>query len=208
MNFPRTSILMAAGLTLSAPAWAETDAVCAGAGFGIVISACDVGTQAIETHEIKDGAVTKQKLGNNSVDSSKIQNGSVKKEDLSPGVQWQMNANTVWNAKQEERIDDLEDTVGGHTQAINAHSALLSGHTAKLDEHGKGIAIAMALPDAWIESNKRFAIAGNIGGFGDETAIGAAVILRLDDVWSINGKLGADTGFEEFGWTAGARASW
>ncbi len=91
---------------------------------------------------------------------------------------------------------------------LDAHSALLSQHSATLEEHARGIAIAMALPDAWIESNKRFAIAGSVGGFGDETAIGAAAILRLDDVWSVNGKFGSDTSFEEFGWQVGARASW
>ncbi len=99
-------------------------------------------------------------------------------------------------------------TLQSHSATLNAHSALLSQHTAKLEEHAKGLAIAMSLPDAWIEANKRFAIAGSIGGFGDETALGFAGILRLDDVWSVNGKLGADTDFSEFGWTVGARASW
>lgn len=100
-------------------------------------------------------------------------------------------------------------TDGGATnRAITANTALLSQHSATLEEHARGIAIAMALPDAWIESNKRFAIAGSVGGFGDETALGAAAILRLDDVWSVNGKLGSDTSFEEFGWQVGARASW
>ncbi len=107
-----------------------------------------------------------------------------------------------------QQIAALESTTADHERAISAHSALLSQHTAELDRHAKGIAIAMALPDAWIESNKRFAVAGSVGGFDSETAIGAAAILRLDDIWSVNGKLGADTDFSEMGWQVGARASW
>jgi hypothetical protein len=102
----------------------------------------------------------------------------------------------------------IYNQLGQYGSTLDSHSAMLSAHSKKLEEHSKGIAIAMALPDAWLESNKKFALAGNVGGFGDETAIGAAAIFRLDETWTINGKLGADTEFDQFGWTVGARASW
>lgn len=95
---------------------------------------------------------------------------------------------------------------GSAFQTINAHSALLSDHSARLDEHAKGLAIAMSLPDLYLTERERFSIAGNLGGFGDETGIGAGVAIRLDQNWSINGKLGADIEFKEFGWSVGARA--
>lgn len=99
------------------------------------------------------------------------------------------------------RIDSAE-------QAITANTALLSQHSARLDTLSKGVAISMALPDVYVESNKRFSIAGNIGGFDGETALGFGAALRLDETWSVNGKLGTDTEFNEMGWTVGARASW
>lgn len=102
----------------------------------------------------------------------------------------------------------IYNQLGQYGNTLDSHSAMLSAHSKKLEEHAKGIAIAMSLPDAWLEEKKRFAIAGSVGGFDGETAIGAAVILRLDETWSINGKLGSDTEFDQFGWTVGARASW
>lgn len=104
------------------------------------------------------------------------------------------------------QIAALNNVTASQGAAINANTALLSQHSAILDEHSKGIAIAMALPDAWLGDKEKFAIAGNIGGFGDETAVGFAAIARLDQNWSLNAKFGSDTSFEEFGWTVGARA--
>lgn len=96
----------------------------------------------------------------------------------------------------------------GHDQAITAQSALLSEHTARLNEQAKGLAIAMAMPDAWLGEKQRFAIAGGVGGFGDETAIAFSAIGRLDETWSLNAGFGGDTEFKEFGWKVGARAGW
>ena len=106
------------------------------------------------------------------------------------------------------QINDLIGVTSTHGAAISAHTAMLSEHTARLDEQAKGIAIAMSLPDAWLGEKEKFAIAGNIGGFGDETAIGFAAIGRIDQTWSLNAKFGGDTEFKEFGWTVGARAGW
>jgi hypothetical protein len=105
-----------------------------------------------------------------------------------------------------DQIVALQNLTASHTASINAHSALLSDHSARLNEHEKGLAIAMAMPDAWLSDKERFAIAGNLGGFGDETAVGFAAIIRVDEHWSLNSKLGSDTQFEQFGWTVGARA--
>lgn len=106
------------------------------------------------------------------------------------------------------RLGSLEGVTGSHGSQLNAHSALLSQHSARLDEHAKGLAIAMAMPDTWLGEKDRFAIAGNLGGFSDETAIGFAAIARIDQTWSLNAGVGSDTEFEEFGWKIGARAGW
>jgi hypothetical protein len=123
--------------------------------------------------------------------------------------------NYLWDYHQQGQINALGGTVGDHEIRLDAHDALLSQHAAtlsshskRLDEQEKGLAIAMAMPDAWLSDKDRFAIAGNIGGFNGETALGFAAIGRINQTWSLNSKLGADTEFKEFGWTLGARAGW
>jgi len=93
-----------------------------------------------------------------------------------------------------------------HSGRLDAHAALLSDHGRRIGEVERGVAIAMAMPDLWLSDKERFAIAGNIGGFGDETAIGLGAILRIDQTWSLNTKIGSDTEFNDVGWTIGARA--
>jgi hypothetical protein len=102
--------------------------------------------------------------------------------------------------------DNIPGHLSAHDAMLSQHAATLSDHSARLNEHEKGLAIAMAMPDAWLSDKERFAIAGNLGGFGDETAVGLAAIIRVDEHWSLNGKFGSDTQFEQFGWTVGARA--
>lgn len=102
----------------------------------------------------------------------------------------------------------IYNQLGQYGQTLDAHSAMLSQHSKRLDTLDKGVAIAMAMPDAWLSDKERFAIAGSLGGFGDETAIGFAAIARIDQTWSLNAKAGADTEFKEFGFAVGARAGW
>lgn len=107
-----------------------------------------------------------------------------------------------------QRIGSLEDVTATHDGRLNAHDALLSDHSARLDEHAKGLAIAMAMPDAWLSDRKRFGIFGAVGGFEGETALGFAAIGRINETWSVNAKLGADTEFDRVGWQVGVGAQW
>lgn len=104
------------------------------------------------------------------------------------------------------RLDSLESVNASQGAAINAHSALLSEHAARLDKQARGLAIAMAMPDTWLQPNEKFAIAGGFGGFDSETALAFSTIARIDETWSLNAGLGADIEFKEFGWKVGARA--
>lgn len=106
------------------------------------------------------------------------------------------------------RLGGLESGVSANAAAITANTALLSEHSARLDEQAKGLAIAMAMPDAWLSDKKRFGVFGAVGGFGDETALGFAAIGRIDETWSLNAKVGSDTSFDEFGWQVGVGAQW
>ncbi len=144
-------------------------------------------------------------------------------------------ANYVWDGIQQHQIDTLKNTkvnksrldnfngTGGSLEhwadgvdsAISSHSALLSQHSATLAHHGerldsqaKGIAIATAMPDTWLQPHEKFAIAGGLGGFDSEAAVAFAAIGRIDGTWSLNAGLGSDVEFKEFGWKVGARAGW
>ncbi len=107
-----------------------------------------------------------------------------------------------------DQINDLYNLNAAQQNSLNAHTALLSEHTKRLDEQEKGLAIAMALPDAWLSDKKHFGVFGSVGGFGGETAIGFAAIGRLNETWSVNGKLGADMDFDQLGWQVGFGAQW
>ena len=106
------------------------------------------------------------------------------------------------------RIGSLETTAIEHDRRISANADAIANHAVHLDELDKGLAIAMAMPDAWLSDKKTFGIFGSVGGFNGETAVGFAAIGRIDETWSINGKLGTDTDFDQFGWQVGAGAQW
>lgn len=107
-----------------------------------------------------------------------------------------------------DRIGSLEGGVSANSAAISANTALLSQHTKQLDEQAKATAIALAMPDAYLDASEKFAIAGGLGGWGDETALGFIATGRIDNTWSLYAGAGADTEFDQFGWKAGARAGW
>jgi hypothetical protein len=119
-----------------------------------------------------------------------------------------LDAHDVAIGNHNDQIGELYSLNTGQQTTLNAHTALLSEHTARLDEHEKGLAIAMAMPDAWLSDKKHFGIFGSVGGFGDETAVGFAAIGRLDETFSLNAKFGSDTSFNEFGWQVGVGAQW
>lgn len=89
--------------------------------------------------------------------------------------------------------------------AIAHNRDLIDDNTARLGKAEKGIAISNALPDTWLSDRENFAIGANLGFAGGETAIGMSMIGRLDEHWSLNGKMGADTSFDEVGGSIGAR---
>lgn len=84
----------------------------------------------------------------------------------------------------------------------------LNAFGTRLDEHAKGLAISMAMPDVWLSDKKRFGIFGGVGGFEGETALGFGVIGRIDETFTLNAKGGADTDFDHFGWQVGVGAQW
>lgn len=106
------------------------------------------------------------------------------------------------------RLDDLDGSVSNNRTLIDRNSDAIARNGIKIDDLSKGVAIAAAMPDAWLGDTKRFGIFGSVGGFDDETALGFAAIGRIDETWSLNAKLGVDTSFDKVGWQVGAGAQW
>lgn len=120
--------------------------------------------------------------------------------------------NTSDIATTNDRLNSFNGTGGSletWATGTDAHLATvdrrLDNIDAMLGKHARGLAIAMALPDAWLSDHEKFALAFNVGGFDSETAFGAAAIFRINHNWSGNMKIGTDSGFNEIGWTVGAR---
>lgn len=95
--------------------------------------------------------------------------------------------------------------IGDNRSAIQDNRSAIENNTTRLGQVEKGLAISNALPDTWLSDNEDFALAASFGFAGDETAVGASTIVRVDHNWSLNGKFGADTSFEEYGGSVGAR---
>jgi trimeric autotransporter adhesin len=166
--------------------------------------------------QVKHEGSTAVGAGAKSTDTNQVTLGTDKDTVRAPGITSQTSKDRqvgsleVVTSDSEGRLATdggaIYNQLDSHSSTLNAHTALLSDHSARLDEHAKGLAIAMSLPDLYLTERERFSIAGNLGGFGDETGIGAGIAIRLDQNWSLNGKLGADIEFKEFGWSVGARA--
>lgn len=161
-----------------------------GSDDGVIIDTVNQNMQAIVEHSATQDAV----IGDNKLRSESNQN--------------RLNTFNGTGDTVENWADSVDIALGDQQQAIDANTAVLSQHAATLDDHAKGLAISMAMPDAWLSDSKSFGIFGSVGGFDDETALGFAAIGRLDETWSVNGKLGADTDFDHFGWQAGFGAQW
>lgn len=116
--------------------------------------------------------------------------------------------NTAKNVQQDNRLDGHDTAISNNAAAIQDNADLLSTHGNRLDDLDDAASIALAMPDAWLGDSKSFGIFGSVGGFNGNTALGFAAIGRINETWSINGKLGADTDFDNVGWQVGAGAQW
>jgi hypothetical protein len=178
----------------------------------------DGGTAVGAGAHVKHQGSTALGAGAKSTDTDQVTLGTAKDTVRAPGITSQKSKDRqagsleVVTSDSEGRLATdggaIYNQLGAHSSTLDAHSAMLSDHATRLDEHSKGLAIAMAMPDAWLSDKKRFGVFGSVGGFDDETALGFAAIGRIDETWSLNAKVGSDTEFKHFGWQVGAGAQW
>ena len=174
-----------------------------------------IDTKADKTYVDSENASQQSQIDQNAGDisdnASNIADNAAKNDEQDDAIEAnEVGIATNSNAIQAnaDDIGSLETVAANHEARLNSHDALLSKHSDKLEDHSKGLAIAMSMPDAWLSDSKSFGIFGSVGGFDGETAVGFAAIGRIDQTFSLNAKLGADTSFEQFGWQAGFGAQW
>ena len=168
----------------------------------------------LDEHEDRLDAHKKAIIHNYKWDAK--QQKEINRLEWSDGKQWKAIGGLKHeNKKQWNAIHDLEEWNEDQDIRLDAQQAILSQHSkeigqinGRLDKHEKGLAIAIAMPDAYLQQNEKFAIAGNLGFFDDETALAFAAIGRINQTWSVNAGIGSDTGFKEVGGKVGLRAGW
>ena len=102
----------------------------------------------------------------------------------------------------------LADTIKRNEAGVAANRASNERIFQELEKHARGIAIATAMPDAHLNQSENFVIAGNVGGYGSETAFGFGGAVRIDEHLSMSLSMATDTGFKDTGWKVGGRVGW
>jgi len=109
--------------------------------------------------------------------------------------------NTAQILNNTSRLSLAETNIGNNalgiadnaTRITNVENALAS----QFDEFNKansGVAIALALPDAYLGNHENFAVAGGVGHFGNETGVAVNLIARGDYGWSFGAGIGTSGG--------------
>ena len=78
----------------------------------------------------------------------------------------------------------------------------------KIDANTEGIAVAMAMGGLTLPSNKKLAIATNVGFYQDKQAVSAQGAYRLSDSWALSGGVGLGVKEGEIGGRVGVMAAW
>ncbi len=114
---------------------------------------------------------------------------------------------TTLNAKDS---DGTSYNVGNELTSLNARTAANSAAIAGLKGDVRTLyklnAMAVAMPDAYLNEHERFSLAGGVGFAGDEYGIGVIGSVRFDKNWSGYGGAAFSNG-EAVG-KVGARVGW
>jgi hypothetical protein len=78
----------------------------------------------------------------------------------------------------------------------------------KIDAHTEGIAVAMSMGGLTLPTNKKLAIATNVGFYQDKQAVSAQGAYRLSDSWALSGGVGFGVNEGEIGGRVGIMAAW
>ena len=112
-------------------------------------------------------------------------------------------------ARQQGPVEVVTSDSGGRLATDGGEIfSRLDKHQRQIGENSEGVAIAMSMPDAFLDSTENFSIAAGFGGFEGESAFGAIGSARIDKTFSLYAGGGMSLSGEHFGWKVGARAGW
>ena len=115
----------------------------------------------------------------------------------------QISSNTGRLSLAEANISSNSLAIADNSARISNTESILASQFDEFDKVNSGVAIALALPDAYLGNHENFAIAGGVGQFGSEIGFGMNLIARGDDGWSLG--LGVGTSGGEVGSKVQAR---
>jgi len=70
--------------------------------------------------------------------------------------------------------------------AINQNTRGILTNSGRIDKVTRGVAMSLAVPDAFLGSGDQMAVSGGAGTFDGEVGFGASIIMRTSDAWSLS----------------------
>jgi autotransporter adhesin len=124
------------------------------------------------------------------------------------------NTVSVGSGGNERRITNVEagisPTDAVNVGQLNGMAAGISSQMTRLDQRidntAGGVAMAMALTGSSLPSDKKLAVALNVGAFGGQTAIGISQFLRVNDNLVVSGGVALQE--RQIGGRAGVMMAW
>jgi len=105
-----------------------------------------------------------------------------------------VNANTTTLASNSALLASNTLGIANNSARITNAENVILNQLDGVDQALSGVAIALALPDAYLGNHENFAVAGGIGNFGNETGFAVNVIARGDAGWSFGAGIGTSGG--------------
>ena len=69
---------------------------------------------------------------------------------------------------------------------IGENRGFIFENRERINKLSRGVAMSLAVPDAFLASDENLAIAGGAGTFDGEVGFGASIIMRTGDEWSVS----------------------
>jgi len=88
----------------------------------------------------------------------------------------------------------IRPAIADNTARITNTENLLADQIDGFDQAISGVAIALALPDAYLGNHENFAVAGGFDQYGDEIGFGMNMIARGNHGWSFGAGVGTSGG--------------
>jgi hypothetical protein len=101
------------------------------------------------------------------------------------------NANNI--VANSNRITTNNDSITNNTLAISGNTTSILQNVQAIDELTSGVAMAMALPDMYLNRDETYSIGGGVGFYEGKTAVSAGVMIRAGNNLSFGGSIAGNS---------------